>query len=306
MYPGLFPAGAVMTRTSVAAWAAPNQCTDATTAADQITCFSQVWNNPMVLAPGALIVAAGIEQGGTSQASPHVAGAVRLHDAVHRVRPAALTPIRRERAPELRSADLDRSSIRACTARFPPRLRLRGSATTAAASADTPTVTTSPRGRQVGASVVIAGTDFTGATAVTFNGASAAFVVDSPTQITTSVPAGAATGSVGVTTGLGTGTSASAFVVQHARDVSLHFSKAKGNVTVLDGFSSCASGVPVKLQIRGSGGGFRTVASGLTKPSGAYNLGTVISGEKYRVIAKPTTSASGDKCLKDISPTVTA
>jgi Ca2+-binding RTX toxin-like protein len=59
-----------------------DQCTDATTTADKITCFSQSWTNNQVLAPGALITAAGITQGGTSQATPHVAGAVAvLHDA---------------------------------------------------------------------------------------------------------------------------------------------------------------------------------------------------------------------------------
>jgi Ca2+-binding RTX toxin-like protein len=57
-------------------------CVDATTTADQITCFSQSASILTMLAPGALIVAAGIEQGGTSQASPHVAGAFAvLHDA---------------------------------------------------------------------------------------------------------------------------------------------------------------------------------------------------------------------------------
>ena len=53
-------------------------CIDSTTAADEITCFSQSASILTVLAPGALIVAAGIEQGGTSQASPHVAGAVAV------------------------------------------------------------------------------------------------------------------------------------------------------------------------------------------------------------------------------------
>ena len=53
-------------------------CVDSTTAGDQITCFSQSASILTLLAPGALIVGAGIEQGGTSQASPHVAGAVAV------------------------------------------------------------------------------------------------------------------------------------------------------------------------------------------------------------------------------------
>lgn len=53
-------------------------CTDSTTAQDRITCFSQTSSTLSLLAPGALITAAGITQGGTSQAAPHVAGAVAV------------------------------------------------------------------------------------------------------------------------------------------------------------------------------------------------------------------------------------
>ena len=56
---------------------------DATTTADQVTCFSN--SSPLVelLAPGALITSAGIgggtlTEGGTSQASPHAAGAAAV------------------------------------------------------------------------------------------------------------------------------------------------------------------------------------------------------------------------------------
>jgi subtilisin family serine protease len=60
----------------------PDQCTDPTTAADQMTCFSQTATFLTVLAPGAIITAASVTQSGTSQASPHVAGAVAvLRDA---------------------------------------------------------------------------------------------------------------------------------------------------------------------------------------------------------------------------------
>ncbi len=53
-------------------------CTDSSTAADQITCFSDSASFLTMLAPGALITAAGITEAGTSQASPHVAGAVAV------------------------------------------------------------------------------------------------------------------------------------------------------------------------------------------------------------------------------------
>lgn len=57
---------------------------------------------------------------------------------------------------------------------------------------------------KVGASVEILGTNLTGATAVTFNGAGAAFTVLSSSEITTTVPTGATTGTVEVTTPTGT------------------------------------------------------------------------------------------------------
>jgi subtilisin family serine protease len=54
-------------------------CTDNTTAIDQVGCFSQVSSSlPMVLAPGAMITAAGLTEGGTSMAAPHVAAAFAI------------------------------------------------------------------------------------------------------------------------------------------------------------------------------------------------------------------------------------
>lgn len=51
-------------------------CSDASTAADQVACFSNSASFLRLLAPGAMITAAGINMGGTSQAAPHVSGAV--------------------------------------------------------------------------------------------------------------------------------------------------------------------------------------------------------------------------------------
>lgn len=53
-------------------------CTDSTTVADNVACFSNSASFLTLLAPGALIVAGGFTMGGTSQASPHVAGAVAV------------------------------------------------------------------------------------------------------------------------------------------------------------------------------------------------------------------------------------
>ena len=65
----------------------------------------------------------------------------------------------------------------------------------------------------VGAGVAIVGANFTGATAVKFNGVTAPYVVVSATTIATSVPKGATTGPITVTTVAGTATSAANFVV---------------------------------------------------------------------------------------------
>ena len=86
-----------------------------------------------------------------------------------------------------------------------------------------PTITSfTPTSGAVGISVMIMGTNFTGATGVTFNGTTApGFVVNLPTQITVSVPAGATTGPIAVTTPGGTATSPTSFVVNPAPTVTI-------------------------------------------------------------------------------------
>jgi uncharacterized repeat protein (TIGR01451 family) len=56
----------------------PGLCSDSTTAADKVTCFSNSSSLLTMLAPGGAITAAGITMYGTSQATPHVAGAVAV------------------------------------------------------------------------------------------------------------------------------------------------------------------------------------------------------------------------------------
>jgi subtilisin family serine protease len=51
---------------------------DSRTAANRIACFSQSSAYLALLAPGAVITAAGLSMTGTSQAAPHVAGAVAV------------------------------------------------------------------------------------------------------------------------------------------------------------------------------------------------------------------------------------
>jgi uncharacterized repeat protein (TIGR03803 family) len=67
-----------------------------------------------------------------------------------------------------------------------------------------PLARTIPASGTVGSSVTILGTDLTGSTKVTFHGIAATFTVVSASEITTSVPTGATTGTVKVVTPSGT------------------------------------------------------------------------------------------------------
>jgi len=67
-----------------------------------------------------------------------------------------------------------------------------------------PFVTTLPTSGDVGSPITILGSDLTGATSVGFNGTPAVFDVVSATEITTTVPSGATTGTVQVVTPSGT------------------------------------------------------------------------------------------------------
>jgi uncharacterized repeat protein (TIGR01451 family) len=82
--PGVVSVGAVYD----ANWGGPyswvSGCTDsAASAPDRIPCFSNSASFLTILAPGAFITAAGIQMAGTSQAAPHVAGAIAMMRAAY-------------------------------------------------------------------------------------------------------------------------------------------------------------------------------------------------------------------------------
>jgi hypothetical protein len=66
-------------------------CSDSTTAADKVTCFSNSASFLSMLAPGAPITAGGYTMTGTSQAAPHVAGAIAVARAAFPTEPINAT-----------------------------------------------------------------------------------------------------------------------------------------------------------------------------------------------------------------------
>jgi uncharacterized repeat protein (TIGR03803 family) len=77
-----------------------------------------------------------------------------------------------------------------------------------------PFVKTLPHSAKTGSAIKILGTDLTGATSVSFNGAAGVFTVVSATEIETIVPAGATSGRIQVTTPGGTLFSGGPFLVR--------------------------------------------------------------------------------------------
>jgi hypothetical protein len=97
-----------------------------------------------------------------------------------------------------------------------PKISIDNLLVTSVSSGGTPPTITeiSPTFGLGGTIVTITGTDFTGATAVRFNGvAAASFTVDSATTITATAPTGVTTGPISVTTAGGTASSTGNFTV---------------------------------------------------------------------------------------------
>ncbi len=111
-----------------------------------------------------------------------------------------------------------------------------------------PTITSfTPTSTTIGATVTLTGTNFTGATAVSFGGTTAAtFSVVSATSISATVPSGASTGVISVTTPSGTGTSSGSLSLLLPPPTITSFSPSNGevgsSVTITGtGFSTTAS-----------------------------------------------------------------
>ena len=115
----------------------------------------------------------------------------------------------------------------------------------------------SPTNGAANTNVIITGTNFSAASAVAFNGASAAFNINSGTQITAVVPTNAGSGFVSVTTPSGTAISTNSF-------------------TVLNNGGSVYSGVLVGWDVSGLAGGLNNYgASPLPTTTNAPNVAIV-------------------------------
>ncbi len=156
-----------------------------------------------------------------------------------------------------------------------------------------PTISSfTPASGPVGTSVTISGTNFTGASAVLFNGTSASFTVNSATTITATVPTGSTSGPISVTTADGTASSAGSFTVGDTTPPSVTIDQAAGqadptssspiNFTAV--FSKPVSGFTAAgVTISGTAGGTKTatVSGGPSTynvaVSGMTSSGTVIA-----------------------------
>jgi hypothetical protein len=152
--------------------------------------------------------------------------------------------------------------------------------------------------------VAITGTGFTGATAVKFNGTSAAFTVNSATSITATVPAGATTGKVSVTTGAGTGTSTSDFTVTAATTYSISGHIATGGGTAISGVSVTRTGSATPVTTNATGD---YTFTGLA--AGTYTITPSLAGYLFSPVNKSVTitnaNATGQNFTGTPAPTVT-
>lgn len=129
-----------------------------------------------------------------------------------------------------------------------------------------------PTSGRTGTTVTISGKNFTGVTAVKFNGKSAAFTVVSPTQITATVPNGATSGKVTVTTGAGTASSTTNYTVTLS----------------VTGFSPTSGPTGTKVTISGIG----FTGASAVKFNGTAAAYTVVSGSTITATV-PATATTG-------------
>ncbi|MGA3075650.1 MAG: choice-of-anchor tandem repeat GloVer-containing protein [Bryobacteraceae bacterium] len=169
-----------------------------------------------------------------------------------------------------------------------------------------PFVETLPTSGAVGTTVQILGTNLTGSTSVTFNGTAAAFTVESSTLITTTVPSGASTGQVQVTTPSGTLLSNVAFIIGQIQppptvtisgQVTLAGSGLSGVTMTLTGSPSG----PATATTDASGNYTFSVAAG-----GSYTLTPSLSGDSFTPASQTFTNLSANQTQDFVAVEVSA
>jgi len=161
----------------------------------------------------------------------------------------------------------------------------------------------------VGTVVTITGTGFTGANGVIFNGTNATtWSIVNDTTATATVPTGAVTGYILVSTAGSDVSSQTSFTVtsgdcttggDHDRSLTFVLKNhltAKGRVSVGDGFIACRADMTVKIQ-RFKGGAWKTVGTDTTTGVGNYRVNIADKAGKYRAsIAKAELNGGDDTC----------
>src|SRR5437867_6188985 len=164
-----------------------------------------------------------------------------------------------------------------------------------------PTITSfTPTSGPVGTNVTISGTNFTGATVVMFNGVSAApFSVTSATAIQDTVPTGATTGPLSVTTPGGTATSTSVFTVTNTGpdttppSVSItapaNGATVSGSVTVSASATDNMGVVGVQFQLDGA-----SLGAEITSVPYTLSWNTAIASKGLHTLAAVARDAAGN------------
>jgi uncharacterized repeat protein (TIGR03803 family) len=179
-----------------------------------------------------------------------------------------------------------------------------GSVSSAGSFSVTPTISSfTPSSGPVGTSVVLAGNNFTGASSIRFNGIDASsFMVNSDTQITATVPAGATTGTIAVITPSGIGVSTGNFTVIPAPTIN-SFTPTSGPVGTAVLITGSNLTGATRVSFNGVNAVSYTVNSDtqitVTVPTGATTGtltvitpgGTATSASSFTVLPAPTISS---------------
>ena len=127
-----------------------------------------------------------------------------------------------------------------------------------------------PTSGNSGTVVTINGVNFTGTTAVHFNGTSANFTFGNDTQLTATVPAGATTGPISVTNGFGTGDTSSLnpanFSLARVKDITFE----SGSLTGSSGFGSITGTPSLETASPLKGADSMTISAGTSYGTQTY------------------------------------